>query len=61
MQLFCGEQRKAFFQIKPHLVAEHAQCSGSGAVVFLHSFRPDAVEKIKVLFHLSFVGLFLQR
>ena len=57
MQFFGGYQRETFLQIEAHLVAEHTDCARSRAVILSHSFRPDAVEQIKILFHIRFARL----
>ena len=35
MYFFGGDQRKAFGQIKAHLMAKHRACAGSGAIGFV--------------------------
>lgn len=49
---FCGEQRKTFFEVEPHLVAEYRPCAGAGAVAFVGAVVEDMTEQVKILFHL---------
>ena len=51
VQLLGGDERKAFGEIEAHLVTEHRQRAGSGAVALLGSGREDSVHQIKVLAH----------
>ena len=37
VQLFGGEQRKALFKVKAHLMAKDALCASAGAVAFYHT------------------------
>jgi hypothetical protein len=46
MQLLGGQAWEAIFQVETHLVSEHAQRSGSGAVFFLCSFGKDSVKQV---------------
>ena len=51
MQLFRGQQRKTFSQIKPHLITENTSGTGAGAIAFVAAFLYYMLEKIEVLFH----------
>jgi len=51
MQLLGGDHRKAFAQIKAHLVAEHRTGAGAGAVRFIVAMLKHMPHQIKVLFH----------
>ena len=46
-----GQHREARRQIEAHLVAEHRQRAGAGAVVFLRTVGEDAFEQVVVLVH----------
>src|SRR4026208_148008 len=52
MQLLGRDQGKALIERKPHLVTEHRQRSGSGAVVFLDPTAEDEFHQVKILAHL---------
>jgi hypothetical protein len=49
MNFFGGDQRKAFVQIKTHLVAKHAGGAGAGAVGFEHAMVVHMAHEIFVL------------
>ncbi|EGA06953.1 hypothetical protein SEEM0047_09095 [Salmonella enterica subsp. enterica serovar Montevideo str. MB102109-0047] len=38
MAAFCRHQRKAFLQVKTHLMAKNGKRAGAGTVVFLCAF-----------------------
>src|SRR5690348_9147959 len=52
MQLLGRDQGEAFIERKPHLMTEHRQRSGSGAVVFLDPTAKDEFHQVKILAHL---------
>jgi len=52
VQLLGRDQGKAFIKRKPHLVTEHRQRPGSGAVVFLDPTAEDEFHQVKILAHL---------
>jgi hypothetical protein len=52
MQLLGRDQGEAFIKRKPHLVTEHRQRPGSGAVVFLDPTAEDEFHQVKILAHL---------
>ena len=51
MQLFGRDHRKTVGQIKAHLMAEHAACSGSGAVGAVNAGFHNAGKQIEILLH----------
>ncbi len=51
MQLLGGQQRKPLGEVEPHLVTEHAQGAGAGAVGLLHALGEHPVEQVEVLLH----------
>src|SRR5690606_11446138 len=51
MQLLRRQQREAVREIEAHLMAEHAECPGSGAVAFPHAALAYRPQQIKVLPH----------
>src|SRR6187200_2388756 len=51
MNFFCSNKRKTFSQIKPHLVAKCANCTGAGSVMFLHAIIKNMLKQIEVLLH----------
>ena len=46
VQFLGGKQGKSLLQVEPHLVSEHAECAGAGAVTFLHSFTKYSVKQV---------------
>ncbi|MCK7473521.1 MAG: hypothetical protein MZV49_08415 [Rhodopseudomonas palustris] len=50
-QLLGGHQRKAVGQVEPHLMAEHRQRAGAGAVMFFRALVQDAGQQIEILLH----------
>ena len=44
-------QRKAVGEIEAHLMAEHRQRAGAGAVALLHALAEDAFHQVEVLAH----------
>ena len=54
MQFLRGEQRKTLTQVITALRTKDAQRARTRAVAFLRSLFQDAVQYVKVLFHLSF-------
>ena len=51
MQFFGGQQRKAFTQIKTHLVTEHGTRAGTGTVGFVDTIVEDMAHKVVIGFH----------
>ena len=51
MNLFCGNKRKPFLQIKPHLVAKCADGAGAGTVMFLYAGIKNMLKEIEILLH----------
>ena len=51
VKLLGGDHWKSFFQVKPHLVAEHRYSSRSGSIVLLRPLIEDMLQQIMVLFH----------
>ena len=51
VQLLGGQHRKPGGQVEPHLVAEHRQRAGAGAVVLLRAVRENPFEQVVVLVH----------
>ena len=51
MQFFCGNQRKSLLQIKTHLVAKTAGCTGACAVAFGDALVYDVPKQFQVLLH----------
>ena len=49
VNLFGGDQRKAFVQIKTHLIAKHAFGASAGTVGFVHAVRVDVLHEVFVL------------
>ena len=49
VHLFGGDQRKAFVQVKAHLVAKHTACAGASAVTFGHTMFKHMAHKVFVL------------
>lgn len=49
VHLFGGDQRKTFPQIKPHLVAKHAQRAGTSAVTLFGASVADSLKQVQVL------------
>ena len=48
MYFFGGDQRKALGQVKTHLIAKHAACSGAGAIGFLDAMGVDMPHEVFV-------------
>jgi len=46
-----GDEREALREVEAHLVAEHRQRAGAGAVGLLRAVGEDAFEKLKILPH----------
>ena len=44
VQFLGGEEGESVLQVEAHLMAEHADGAGAGAVFFLHAFRLDALQ-----------------
>src|SRR5690606_29210724 len=51
VQLLRRDERKAFGEVEAHLVAEHAQRAGAGAIFLARAFREDAAHQVEVLLH----------
>ena len=51
MNLLGSQQRKAFREVKPHLVTENALCADTRAVMFDDSVFPYVAKQVKILFH----------
>jgi hypothetical protein len=51
MKLFGSDHRESFLQVKPHLVTENRDGSGTGSIVLLRSLVKDMLQQIVVLFH----------
>ena len=51
MQFLGRQQGKSVFQAETHLVAKDRNGTRAGAVAFLHTFRQNAVQQVKILFH----------
>ena len=51
VQLLGGEQREALVERKAHLMAEHRQRAGAGAVALLHAVVEDVLHQIEILAH----------
>ena len=51
MQFFGGQQRKAFTQIKTHLVTEHGTRAGAGTVGFVDAIVENMAHKVVIGFH----------
>ena len=51
MQLFGRQNRKAMAQIKAHLMAEHGQSAGAGAIIALHAVVQHMLKQVKILLH----------
>lgn len=49
MNLFGGDQRKTFVQVKPHLIAKHAFGTGTGAIGFDNPMVVHVLHEIFVL------------
>jgi hypothetical protein len=51
MQLFSRDQREAFLQIKPHLIAENGTRTGAGAIGLGGAMVIHMAHEIEVLAH----------
>jgi hypothetical protein len=51
VQLLGGDQRKAVGEIEAHLMAEHRERAGTGAVALLHALFQDAFHQVEILAH----------
>ena len=51
VQLLGGDQRKAVGEIEAHLMAEHRQRAGAGAVALLHAVGEDVLHQVEILAH----------
>ncbi len=51
VHLLGGHQRKAFLQIEAHLVAEHGQGAGAGAVGFMGAVLFHMAHEVEGLAH----------
>src|SRR5690606_18114298 len=51
MQLLRRDERKALREIETHLVAEHAERAGAGAVGLARAVVSDTAEKVEILLH----------
>ena len=51
VQFLGGKERESLLKIESHLVSEHTDCAGAGAVTFLHSFTKYSVKQVEILFH----------
>src|SRR5699024_2222641 len=51
MQLLGGDQRKTVSQVETHLVAEHAQGTGPGAVGFVRAVLQDMPDQVEIRAH----------
>ena len=51
VQLLGGEQREAVVERKAHLMAEHRQRAGAGAVALLRAVAQNAFHQVEVLAH----------
>ena len=51
VQLLGRHQRKAFGQVEAHLMAEHRQRAGAGAVALLHAVGENVLHQIEILAH----------
>ena len=57
MQLLGRRQREAFGEIETHLMPEHRDGPGAGAVALLHAVGEDALHQIVILAHgLAYIG-----
>ena len=57
VKFLCGKTWEAVFEVKTHLVAEYAYCTGACAVIFFCAFCENALQKVEVLFHYIIVYL----
>ena len=51
VKLFGGQQRKPVTKVEPHLMTEHTQRAGTGAIVLCRSVAQHMVEEVQVLPH----------
>ena len=51
VQLFGGKYRKAFREVKAHLVTETTHCAGAGAVTFVGAVVAHVAHQFVVLLH----------
>ena len=51
MDLLGGDQRESGLEVEAHLVAEHAQRAGAGAVGLLDALVEDPLHQVEVLPH----------
>ena len=51
MQFFGSQQRKAFTQIKTHLVTKHRPRAGAGTVGFVDTIVENMAHKVVIGFH----------
>src|SRR5262245_502590 len=51
MQLLGGDERKALGEIKAHLMPEHRQRAGAGAVTLLRTVGEDPLHQVVILMH----------
>jgi hypothetical protein len=51
VHLLGGDERKAGGQIEAHLVPEHAERAGAGAIGLAHPFAAHPAHEIEVLLH----------
>ena len=51
VDLLGGDQREAVGEVEPHLVAEHAERAGAGAVGLLGALVEDPLDQVEVLPH----------
>ena len=56
MQLLGGDQGKALGQVEPHLMTEHAERAGAGAVGLAHALRAHAAHEVEILLHRAYLG-----
>ena len=51
MHFLGSQQRKAFSEVKPHLITENALSADTRAVMFDDSVSPNMAKQVKILFH----------
>jgi hypothetical protein len=56
VQLLGGHQRKAILKVEAHLITEHAQRAGSGAIALGGAVQPDVAQEVEILPHQAFTA-----
>jgi hypothetical protein len=59
VQLLGGDKGKAFAQIEAHLMTEHRERAGAGAILLGDSLGEDPLHKVLVLVHESYIESYI--